>query len=189
MFCHRFVRTTPGDTALTRIGSQFNRRGTGQGFDSSTDTRGDYPAALWAPAADSSCEDNGAALSNLWTFIFDRRKYRPIAQFKCSSSLLEIRNSKLVQLQAIARSEKLGDRRHRASRKGFPQPFRPARQPPVPCTSSDAVNGFLNSFCCAGDDHNLGSLRCRLFGDCRPNPRRPTYDNHPLILETAFSCH
>jgi hypothetical protein len=55
--------------------------------------------------------------------------------------------------------------------------------------SSDGLDRFLNSFCFAGDDDDLGSLRCRLFGDRETDSRRPTYDDHPLILETVFSWH
>jgi hypothetical protein len=55
--------------------------------------------------------------------------------------------------------------------------------------SSDGLDGFLNSFCFTGDDHDVGSLRCRLFGDCQTDPRRPADDDHPLILETVFSWH
>ena len=58
-----------------------------------------------ALAGDSRRENDRAAFANLRTPVFDRGKCRPIAQFKCASRLLEIRISKLVQLQAVTGSE------------------------------------------------------------------------------------
>jgi hypothetical protein len=73
--------------------------------------------------------------------------------------------------------------------KAFDSPFVRDINRLAPCISSDGSDSFLNPFCFAGDDDNLGSLRCRLFGDCQTDSRRPTYDDHPLILETVFSWH
>ena len=58
-----------------------------------------------APAGDSGRENDRAALSNLWTPVFDGGKCRPIAQFKRASRLLQIRISKRVQLQAVTCGE------------------------------------------------------------------------------------
>ena len=84
---------------------QFNRQGTCQSFECSADACGNYPSTVWALAGDSSRENDRAAVANLRTSIFDGGKCRPIAQFKCASRLLEIRISKVMQLQVVTCGE------------------------------------------------------------------------------------
>src|SRR6266853_6388919 len=86
-------------------GRQLDCQGTRQSFDCSADACDHCPSLVRAPACDSRCENDRAAIANLRTSIFDRGKYRPITQFKCASRLLEICLSKLVQLQAVTCSE------------------------------------------------------------------------------------
>src|SRR5882757_1288752 len=125
----------------------------------------------------------------MWASVFDRGERRPIAQFKSAPGLLEIRISKLVQLQAVTCSENQVIKSANVREKAFHSLFVGDVNRLSLCFSSDRFNGFLNSFGAAGDDHNVGPLRCRLFGDCQADPRRPTYDDYPLILETVFSWH
>src|ERR1700747_186967 len=106
MFCHRFRRTPPGDdTALTRIGaSSIARARVKASIVPQTLAAITHPLCGRRAGA-SRRENDRAALSNLWTPVFDRGKGRPITQFKRASCLLEIRNSKLVQVQTVTCSE------------------------------------------------------------------------------------
>src|SRR5580704_10210147 len=94
MFCQRFVRTRPGDTALTRIGASSIARARVRASM--------VPRTL---ARDSGCEDDRSPLADMWASVFDRGECGPIAQFKSAPGLLEIRRCEFLQLQAIAGGE------------------------------------------------------------------------------------
>jgi hypothetical protein len=92
-------------------------------------------------------------------------------------------------METIAGGKNQVIERTKLSEEGFHSPFvRRFNRLPLRF-STDAFNGFLNSFRTAGDDNDLGSLRCRLLGHCQTNPRRPTHHNHPLVLQTVSPIH
>src|SRR2546429_1563924 len=92
MLCQRFVRTTPGDTALTRIGANSTAR-----------------ARVSASMVPQTLAAITHPFSGRWPAIpvavFDRGECCPITQLKGASGLLEIRSGKVVQMQAVARGE------------------------------------------------------------------------------------
>jgi hypothetical protein len=57
------------------------------------------------------------------------------------------------------------------------------------CFATDRPNGLLNPFRIAGDDNDLGSLRGRLLGHCQTDSRRPTHDDHSLLLQIVSPLH
>jgi hypothetical protein len=125
----------------------------------------------------------------MWASVFDRGERRPIAQLKGAPGLLEICASQLVQMETIAGGKNQVIERTELCEEGFHSPFvRRFNRLPLRF-STDAFNGFLNSFGTAGGDNDLGSLRGRLLGDCQTNPRRPTHHNHPLVLQTVSPLH
>jgi hypothetical protein len=94
----------------------------------------------------------------MWVSVFDRGEGRPIAQLKGASRLLEIRSSKLVQMEAIAGGEYQVIERAKLCEQSFDGPFvRDVNRLPL-CLSADGFDGFLNSFRVARGDNDLGSL-------------------------------
>jgi hypothetical protein len=102
MLCQRFVRTTPGETALTRIGANLDRQRTRQGFDGSANARGNHPALLWALASYPvvSTIEPPRRISGLP--YLTAGEDRAIAQFKRLFCLTEISSRRVALLEAIA---------------------------------------------------------------------------------------
>src|SRR5258705_2689943 len=125
----------------------------------------------------------------MWASVLDRGECRPIAQLKGASGLLEIRRSKVAQMQAIAGGEYQMIETAKLRKEGCNGSFvRDVDRLPL-CFATDTLNGLLNSFRIARDANNLGSLRGRLLGHCQTNPRRPTHHDHPLLLQTGSPLH
>src|SRR6202007_1540845 len=101
--------------------------------------------------------------------------------------LLEIHISKLAQLQAVTCRENQVIKGANLCEKALHSLFVGDVNRLSTYISSDSLDSFPNPFCFTGDDHDAGSLRYRVFGDRQTDPRRPTYDDHPLIVETVFS--
>src|ERR1700758_3138324 len=121
----------------------------------------------------------------MWASVLDRGERSPIPQLKGVPGLLKIRVSKLVQLQAVTCGENQVIKGANIREKALHSFFVGDVNCPSVCISSDRFNSLLNPFCVAGDDDDLGSLQCRLFGDCQTDTRRPTDDDHSLVLETV----
>jgi hypothetical protein len=104
MVCQRFVRTTPGDTALTRIGANSTAR--------ARVSASIVPQTL-AAITHPFCErwpaipvvSDRTLLADMWASVLDCGECSPIAQLKGASGLLEIRRSKVAQMQGIAGGE------------------------------------------------------------------------------------
>src|SRR5580692_7404949 len=121
----------------------------------------------------------------MWASVFDRGECGPIAQLKGASGLLEIRRSKVVQMQAIAGSEYQMIETAKLRKEGCNGFFVRDVNRVALCFATDSLNGFLNTFRIARDNDDVGSLRGRLLGHRQTNPRRPTHHDHPLVLQIA----
>lgn len=120
--------------------------------------------------------------------VFDCCECGPIAQFKGTSGLLEIRAGKIVQMQAIARSEYQMIESTELGKEGCNGSFvRDVNCLPLPF-STDGFSCFLNSFRAAGGDNNARSLRCRLLGDRQTNSRRTAQHNTRLSCKPFPRC-
>jgi hypothetical protein len=125
----------------------------------------------------------------MWASVLDRGECGPIAQLKGASGLLEIRRSKVAQMQAIAGGEYQMIESAKLCKEGRDRSFvRDVNRLPL-CLTTDTINRLLNSFRIAGGDNDLGSLRGRLLGDCQTNPRRPTYHDHPFLVQILSLLH
>jgi len=121
--------------------------------------------------------------------VLDCGECGPIAQLKGASGLLEIRRSKVAQMQAIAGGEYQMIESAKLRKEGCNGSFVRDVNCLSLCFSTDTFNGLLNSFRIAGDDNDLGSLLGRLLGHCQSNPRRPTHHDHPLLLQIISPLH
>ena len=126
---------------------------------------GDWPSVKEASAGNSSGEDDRAALADMWASVLDRGERSPIPQLKGVPGLLKIRVSKLVQLQAVTCGENQVIKGVNVREKAFHRLLVEDVNRLSTYISSDGLDGVLNSFCVAGDYHDVRSLRCCFLGD------------------------
>src|ERR1700678_1671113 len=70
---------------------QLDRQGTRQGFDCSADTSGHCPSLMRAPACDSGCQHDRAALADMWACVLHGSQCSPIAQLKSMPGFCKVR--------------------------------------------------------------------------------------------------
>src|SRR5260370_24183501 len=113
--------------------------------------------------------------------VFDRGECRPVTKLKGASGLLEIRSSKIVQMQAVARGEYQMIESAKLGKEGCNGSFVRDVNRFALRFSADRFNRFLNSFRTTGGGNDARSVRRPLLRHSQTNPRRTAHHHQPHV--------